>query len=166
MDLPHLVRAQKEIAGSCKWIARDPKWLSLTVSLDIDGVTTAGLSLRGAALLNHDDSAVSLQLQYQPVRGKAQHLIRAEWRPLKSHTNSNRGPNEWRFKTIMGSHVHKFADNYLENEKRMFAGSQKSAVPIPESVDSYEKFLEYGRIEFNITNIQRIPVPPWAPRIL
>lgn len=166
MDLPTLVRAEKRIPGNVQWVLRDPRWLALTASVDIDGVTVAGLSIRGKALLSYPEGAVTLQLQFQAARGKAQHLVRAEWKPIKPHTNSGRGPADWRFKSIPGSHIHRFDDNYLEHEHRMYAGAQQSAVPLPEIVDSYERFLEFCGKEFRVNNMDVLPAPPWQPRML
>ena len=165
MDLPTLARIRKSIIGHPSWVPRDDKWFALTASIDIDGVGVAGLSVRGQALRTVADAAVSLQLQYQP--GKiAHHLIRIEWKPIKKHTNSNRGPVDLRLVQIDGSHIHKFDHNYLETEQRMFAGNQPVAAPIMEDVDSFEKFIAFCAIAFNVDGIEKLTVPPWAPRML
>jgi len=165
VDLPTLARTRKSVIGHPEWVARDDRWFALTASIDVDGVAIAGLTVRGSALRNVADSAVCFQLQYQP--GKiAHHLIRVDWKPIKPHTNSNRAPPELRFLQIYGSHVHKFEHNYLEREQRMFAGNQPTATPILEDLDSFEKFVAFCGIEFNMADVDRLPAPPWAPRML
>lgn len=108
-DLVDFFSSDKEFAQTPVWIPRDDHYFMIaSSSLDIDGVTIEGLELRGNAKIALRDEAVSVQLQYTPPSGKAEHICRVCWKPLHRHNNKGLGPPELRNQWVTVTHCHVF----------------------------------------------------------
>ena len=122
-ELPDIVAAEKTLATTGRWAVRDPRgnsnWLTFVAPLEIDGVTIAGLRLRGTAIISLPDEAVCFQLEYHRPRQHGSALARIEWRPLKGHNNKGLGPKEYRFIETKGCHYHPFDLNWNEASKQL-----------------------------------------------
>jgi hypothetical protein len=163
--LPQLHAATKIISASVSWSSARSPWLTWVSPLDIDDVTVLGLQVRVEAHADTANAAVRAQLEFRAPRGKPEPLCRVEWRPVRPHSNNARGPLEYRFKKISGTHVHKFELNWDETRGRLLSPNLPIAVPA-QGVDSYEKFLDMCKSEFNVTNMAEVPLPPWQPRMI
>ncbi len=160
-DLRELFEANKILASNPKWIATDSTWFDLEAPLDIDGVTIEGLELRAGAGQSLPDRAVRFHLQYHPARSPCIPLCRIEWRPVSPHTNPNQGPEHLRLLRIVGSHIHGFEMNYLEDEGRMRGKNLPIAEPIDPDPSSFRDLVDVVAAEFRINGMEQIEPPPW-----
>ena len=165
VDLKNLAEAKKVIPTSRSWVEVGRNYLEWVSPLDIDGVTVAGLQVRLAAFELVPDENVRAQIEHHPPKGKCEPMARVEWRPLAEHNNKGRGPIEHRFKPFRQTHVHRFDMNWDQQRQRLFSPNLPIALPI-QDVDSYDKFLDICGVEFRITNMSIVPIPPWRPRML
>jgi hypothetical protein len=157
--LPELFRAQKTIVGKPAWQEADSEWFRITCPLAIDGEVIEGLELRGGAHQALPNRAIRLHMQHYPAKGPCTPLVRAEWRPIRAHTNPNCGALP--LMRIEGSHVHCFDMNWLEEAGRMRAGNLQCARPLNPDPVSYEAFLAIVKKEFNISNLDMLEMPSW-----
>jgi hypothetical protein len=163
-DFPGYVRSKKTIVVPHDWDDSD-RSMVWTSALDISGITVEGLQIRLTAQRELPDEAVMAQLAYRPPKGKPQQLTRAEWRPLSGHNNKGRGPPKYRLLEFRQTHIHRFDDNWVPSESRMFSGNLPIAIPV-QDFDSYEKFLDFCAYEFNVLNMAIVPIPSWRPTML
>jgi hypothetical protein len=166
LSIPEIFASTKTLSGRLDWVRLDVEWLSLVCPLEIDGVTLAGLQLRLKALRHFPDEAVSAQLEYRAPRGKHDPICRVEWRPLKSHNNKGKGPTEYRYREIRGSHLHSFELNWIYIVSGARVVRLKVAVPINPDPQTYEDLLVYMGKEFRISDADRLPKPTWEPRLI
>jgi hypothetical protein len=170
VELPEIFAASKTLSGTGHWAERDPRRiansLTFVAPLEIDGVTVAGLRLRGTALKNLPDEAVCFQLEYHQPRQHGSALARVEWRPLRGHNNKGLGPPEFRFIEIRSSHHHPFELNWRNAAKQLRRGNLPIAVPIGQSLQSFVELLAFVGKEFRIKGIEDVPLPEWTPNLL
>jgi hypothetical protein len=170
LDLPDAFAAQKTLAATGRWAVRDPhrnsQWLTFVAPLEIDGVTIAGLRLRGTAIVNLPDEAVCFQLEYHRPRQQGSALARIEWRPIKGHNNKGLGPKEHQFIEMRGCHHHPFDLNWNGAAKQLRRGNLPIAVPIIQSPQSFIKLLELVGKEFRINGIDYVPLPEWTANLV
>jgi hypothetical protein len=135
--------------------------------LDINGVTIAELALRGIVWNSRPDKDVMLQLETGiPGTRTRVPLARLDWLPLSPVHRNLKGPRGLRGLIIVGTHEHPFEANWLEDTQRMRAGNLPIAQQISVPLQSFSDVLNYARNLFRISDIESIPVPPWAPKLL
>lgn len=91
-----MVESYRELVQAAKLVSGDPDWyphrrvhhtvLKLYAPLEIDGVTKAGLELRGQAVQEVPEDAVTFQLMVSQPGRKAVMLSRLEWDTNAEHT--------------------------------------------------------------------------------
>ena len=109
---------------------------------------------------------VAFQLEYHRPRQHGSALGRVEWRPIKPHDNNGLGPNEHRFRKIIGTHKHPFDLNWRDAAKQLRRGNLPIAIPIELEINDFYTLLDFVGKEFRINNIEKVPSPGWAPRLV
>lgn len=166
IDVPNIFASKKTLSVPGSWVERDGQRLMLVAALDIDGVTVEGLVLRGTALKDCPDEAVMFQLEFKHDPKRPDRAIdRVDWRPLHSHNNRGKGPNEHRYKLISGTHRHAFDLNWLKGEERMRKMNLPIAQPVNPDLVTYDNLIEFVRKCFRISPIE-FPIPPWEADLL
>lgn len=167
MPLRDLVETEKTIPVQPKWTAPEPAgdgYIRLSVPLEIDGVTFAGLTLSGGAYAQHPEQHVTFELSVHDAVGRHIRLARIDWRSLKGgHTNHPRhcaGP--WRRARVPETHLHSFDLNWSEAEGRMKRGKLPCAEPISQPLQAFAELRTYAGTCFRIKNIDVVPPPDWV----
>lgn len=165
-DVPEIHAAEKTALPFHPWRELENRKLMIVSALEIDGVTIEGLALRGSAIKNLPNEAVTFQLEcvHDPARRDLP-IDRVDWRPLNPHNNRGKGPEEWQFVEISGSHHHKFGLNWLPDETRMLQRNLPIAIPLVPDPASFEDLIEFVRDCFRINSLE-IPIPPWEANLL
>jgi hypothetical protein len=169
-----MVGGYRELVQAAKLVSGDPDWyphkrvhstvLKLYAPLEIDGVNRAGLELRGNAVQEVPEDAVTFQLMVSQPGRKPVMLSRLEWDTNAQHTNRMLGAPHLRGLQIQGTHFHEFEANAELGEE--FLTSPEN-LPVARPVDglaSYEDALAFLAKQMNITNAESIPPPPWPNR--
>ena len=81
--------------------------------------------------------------------------------PLEPHTNPANSPRNLSMMRIVGSHIHRLEDNWVEHEERMRTGNLPVADPLVSEPASFDLFIEIVAKEFRISGLGRIERPPW-----
>lgn len=153
----------KQLVGGAAWEAVGQE-LRLIAFIDVGGVTSSDVVLRGVAELYHADGRVLLQIERTEGAGNMRPLSRIEWRPVRGHTNKRLGPNKrLHYKQINGSHVHGFAMNWNAALAEPWSPNLPIADAPPQDLDSYAALLAFAGVEFRIENMADLPAPPWEP---
>lgn len=161
IDLVTIFESDKSLAGVVIWDATTGFTDGFEVPLELDGVTIAGLRLRGKASRIAPDEDYMLQLEYCPGRKRGGPLDRIDWRPFHTHENKGRGPALYRFMRIEGSHHHQFELNWHEPERRMLTGNLPVAVPLTPQINTPRELFEFAEDWFRIAGLRRCPLPRW-----
>lgn len=151
------------------WEENENGVLTLVVPLEIGGVTVSGLVLRGKTLAARPDQDVMFQIEcLHGDRGgrRDRALARIDWRPLHSHNNRGRGPEEWRFFEQIGTHHHAFGLNWLDDEQRMRSANLPIAVPLNPEPSTYDELVAFVEETFRINNLGTLPPPQWTANLL
>jgi len=165
VDLKEYFEAEKLLSRHPSWIPADRNSLRLSVPLDIDGITTAGLDFCAYAMTELPDEEVVVQLQYKPAKGRSFPFCRIEWRPIRDHSNNGKGPPELKLLKFRSTHIHPFDLNSDPSNGRMRGHNLPIAVPIKKEPKDWKEFLDLTGKEFRISNVDWVPLPPWQPRI-
>lgn len=163
-DIVELVEAEKSLGARPKWDNQsDPRYAVFTHPLTFGGITIGGFQLRMKVSKRWVDRDAMMQLEFAPAGKRTEEkLWRLDWKPL--HTHDNKGnPKELAFATLIDSHQHSFADNFLENERRMRAGNLPAARPFPNNPNALSDFVAFGGKLFRIKDIERIELPQFSP---
>ncbi len=172
MDLAQAAVGAKNLdpASSPGWFVdkNDPRRLVLKpIPVEIGYVTVEGLFLDGNCLAHARETDLSLALTYKPSVGLSGPVMRLDWNPLHSHNNKRQISGPWRIKDITGSHYHPFEDNYSRfGWDRMVKGNLPIAYPIDHNPANFRMLLDFAASFFNISDLQRIPEPGWADRLV
>lgn len=164
-ELRNLYEAVKEVSGAPQWIERAPNGLLLVTPLEIQGETIQGLRLRVTTLNFLADRNVCFQLEHLGRRSKFDPLCRLEWKPLAAHSNKGRGPPEYQFVRITGTHIHPFEMNLADSLRASSNRNLRLAVPVNPDPSTFEEVLELAGKEFRISNMRAVPRPPWQQRM-
>lgn len=164
--LPEIFERKKSLAAPPGWVPDGPGRLKLLSPLDIDQVTIAGLQLRGRTRQSRADEEVMFQLEYHPVGSRVCQLARIDWRPIHTHDNGNRGPDEWRLVNISESHYHSFNLNWFPSENRMLLPNLPIATPIRPDPADFATLLALTAELFRIDDMASVPVPEWTVDLL
>jgi hypothetical protein len=165
-DLPALVRAEKILAAPPAWAERGPDAIDFSASLEVEGITIEGLSLRGRTRKSVIDREVIFQLEYHRAQIIGGAICRIEWRPINGHNNKGLGPKEFQHILQTGSHHHRFDLNWARSPDAVLRGELPIAVPIENEPTSFRALLALVGKEFRIKKIQSVAVPPWQPSML
>lgn len=173
LDLDHLeqvLRAPKTLTFvPSAWTPsshRNSTKLEMVVSLDIDGVTQEGLALRATAIAELPDRQLTIQLEHEPPGRKRTPLHRLDWKPLHTHNNKRLGPSHLRFVQQNGTHLHDFFENKSVGEAAFQPrGNLPIAFPVVPEPQSFQKLIEILPDRFMIVDADRLPEPPWTPRL-
>lgn len=164
--LPKLVAAKKALAFVPIWAEQTATSLGFLVPLEIDGVVVEGLTLRGKACTRMADREVMFQMEYRHNQIAGGPCCRIEWLPLNGHSNKGVGPAEFRHFLQTGSHHHRFDLNWKRSQEAVWRGELPIAVPIAPEPKNFRALLGLVGSEFTISDLQRIPLPPWQPAML
>jgi hypothetical protein len=107
------------------------------------------------------DREVMLQLEWVASPGKIGPLDRLDWKPFHTHSNRNKGPEQYRMIPIVGSHHHQFELNWLAVEQRMRAGNLPIAVPISNDLGTVQDLFSLAEEQFKIKNLSKETLPSW-----
>lgn len=166
MSLPKLILAPKAIPYAAEWSRpdQDDGYIRYHTSLDLEGVTEAGLTLFGGTYVHHPDRHISFELAVEGHGGNRRiRLARIDWKSIRDgHSNSPRCPGPWAGKRVPETHFHRFELNWSEAEQRMKRGKLPCAEPIDEPIQTFEDLRVYVGIMFNINNINVVPRPDWV----
>lgn len=166
IDAARIHCAKKIPSLSGDWVEEEGRRLSLVIVLEIEGVTIEGLLLRGSALKNHPDEAVTFQLEFAHEPGRRDLAVdRIDWRPLNEHTNGGKGPKEFRYLLLAETHHHAFDLNWLPDEGRLRKSNLPIAQPVNPDLADFDKLVEFVKKCFRIIDLE-IPVPPWEADLL
>ena len=159
--------AEKRLSGELQWVDghREGTFV-LVCPLEIEGVTMEGLRLRASALKFLPDEELCIQMEFHGRRQKFEPMCRFEWRPLSPHDNKGRGPAEFRFRKIRGSHTHPFEMNLAESMRSTRSRNLRIAIPVVPDPATFEDALEFAGKEFRINNMRSIPRPLWQARMI
>jgi len=167
MSLRYLVEAVKSLPYRPEWTEPDSGdgYTRLSVPLEIDGVTEAGLTFDCGTYEYHPDEHVTLELSVLGKSGRRRiRLMRLDWRSLKGgHSNDRRrcsGP--WSGRRVPETHLHSFDLNWIEADQRMKKGKLPCAEPIPEPLQSLAELIDFAGRCFRINNIDIVPPPNWV----
>jgi hypothetical protein len=167
---PALASARKSLIVGVSWSAADPDDGAMTflAPLEADGVTIAGLSLRGVCYQREPDRAVTLQLEAAMPRLRTRvPLARLDWRPLNGgHRNPRRGMPSHAGRFLQGTHMHPFDLNWVAANEAMRGGNLPFARSVADDPPTFEEALDMAGIEFRINDIRLIEVPLWSARLL
>jgi hypothetical protein len=169
-DIAELLAQPKEL------IADRPIWerrarvgfdsLEFAVPLAIGGVIPHGLQARISCRSDMSDCDVHAQIQvWVPALAAYAHILRVEWRPNNPHTNPATAPASLRFKT--------FRDRWYDfglNRRLGVPGLRQTctmiAQPIPREIRSFNELLVFLQEVWKVTDISRVPSPPWEDRLV
>ncbi len=165
VDLQEYFEAEKLLSRHPAWIPSNRNSLRLSVPLDIDGVTIAGLDFCAYAMTELPEEEVVLQLQYKPPKGKSFPFCRIEWKPLAEHSNNGKGPPELKLLKFRATHIHPFDINYDPSSGKMRSQNISIARSYEKEPQTWKELLDLAEKEFRITNMDWVPLPPWQPRI-
>ena len=160
-DIAELIGSEKRLAARPKWDARsDPRYFVVTAPLTVETVMMGGFELRAKASRQHLDRDALMQLEFVKSARERIGLARCQWRPFETHTNKNWGPPGHELRAFHGaSHHHTFEHNYLQDERRMRAGSLPAAIPIHPDPTSLSGFIAFCGECFKISNINLLEMP-------
>jgi hypothetical protein len=164
VDLQEYFGSEKLLSRHPAWIPGDRNSLRLSVPLDIDGVTIAGLDFCAYAMAELPEEEVVLQLQHKRSKGKSFPFCRIEWRPLAEHSNNGKGPTELKFLKFRATHIHPFDINYDFSKGTMRSQNISIARPYEKEPQTWEELLDLAAKEFRISNMDWVPSPPWQLR--
>jgi hypothetical protein len=169
-QLRHLSSARKSVSRVTIWKSAsrgEAAICRLDAPLSIQGHYVPGLKLKGTAQAHLPDQDVTLQLVYQrEIYSRRFHLVRVEWRPLRTHFNDGGAPAAIRFRQIVGSHYHPFDLNSRRGLNALLASHNLPvAVPLEPEPRNYWEFLDIAGQLLNIDALAQIGEPPWAPRL-
>lgn len=152
----------KAVSIMTGWQEHDSGRLSIVIPLeDSDGVTLEGMQLRGRAKKSLPDSDVSFQLELHAARMKSPIIERIDWRPRGTHRNPNNGRHtDLRRKIVLGSHVHPFERNYMQETDTM-RRHMPWAEPLAAEPANFSDLLAVVGARFRIDGLQGMPPPPW-----
>ena len=166
IELPKILQCKKYVAPFPGWV-RDGREVSIVSSLESEGITLPFCRLRICAVRTMPDEAVTVQIEHARGGQKYRPLVRLDWRPINdTHRNKHRGPPEYRWKEIVGTHYHRFDLNYFESEKRMLEGNLPIAVPVIPEPMTFAEILDFVGKEFNILGLELYEPPPWEGVLL
>jgi hypothetical protein len=152
------------------WSAADPadNAMGFLAPLEVDGVTIAGLALRGVCYQHRPDEAVMLQMEAAtPGLRTRVPLVRLDWRPATGgHKNPQRGLDLHAKKFIAGSHLHPFELNWILATEVMRTGNLPFATAVNPDPGTFEEVLDLVGNMFRISNIRLIETPSWSRRLL
>jgi hypothetical protein len=142
--------------------------MTFLTPLEVDGVTVAGLALRGVCYQRFPDQAVTLQLEAaMPGLRTRVPLARLDWRPLnRGHKNPRRGANMYAGQLIDGTYLHPFDLNWIAATEAMRTGNLPFSRPVLNDPSTFEEALDIAGKEFRINNIEMIETPKWSARLL
>lgn len=161
--------------GAPKTFAIDPVWhvdehnrerFILSVPLCIDYVVEEGLFLDAHCPVAMPDTDVTFNLSFKPAYGYSGALSRLDWNPLHTHDNKGLVKGEWKWKRMYETHFHPFADNYACGLQWMFQNNLPIAYPLVFPLQNFREMLDYLGQTLQISDVQRIAPPIWAPRFL
>lgn len=166
-DFERWVAAEKSFAAEPWWYfdsAAEDRYV-LSVPLAIEHIVEQGLFLEGNCMRDLPEQQVTFVLNFNPAAGLAGPLSRIDWKPIGEHRNNGLIKGEYRFKPIIGTHIHPFNENHLLSLRRMWRENLPRAYPISDSLHGFRELLDYMGEVWRILEVQRIPVPEWAPRL-
>ena len=129
-----------------------------------DGVGVQGLFVRVKVPDTVDGFLTMVQIEWARKQGKAIALERADWKA--GHTNPNRGPADLRLKSMSSTHVHRFAHNYLPEDKRLLAGNlpvAEEAQPDPADLREFFQCCEDWLMIEGLALLERPPFQSTLP---
>lgn len=163
--LPDLVSAPKVLPFQPQWIRRGHQF-RLTSSLDIEGVTIEGFSLRAQCSVDYPEENVTFQLEYLYPGFRRGPVTRIEWRPNSPHNNKGLGPPHLHHILQEGTHFHPFELNWPLGIEKMVSQNLPIAVPLEEEPGDFGALTNLVGQAFAITNTDEIPLPSWQPRMI
>src|ERR1700678_1507054 len=158
LDYPSILAARKRVLIVSGWREDENGRQRMSLPLEIDGVAVAGLSLRLGAIRWMPDKKVTAQIDCKQG-ARTEPLTRCEWRPIRPHRNNGLGPEQFKFKEIAGTHVHRFEDNWVAAQGEFLGENLPVAVPIDPDPKNFGQLLALLAGEFRIENASEIPIP-------
>jgi hypothetical protein len=165
-DLERFWKSDKELSIDPDWRRRGQHEFARLVSpLDIDGITEQGLRFTISAHIYSPDRWVTFQMEYESLRfPRGVPFVRFEWRPTAPHNNKGIGPPEHRHKPIAETHIHPFELNWDHAENQVRKGNLPIAIPVTQSIETYQEALDFVQSCFKIKGVNALPQPPWTKR--
>jgi hypothetical protein len=164
-DLPSnindLIAAEKKLPPAAPiWdVKSDDRYYVFTVPLIVVDQAITGLQLRAKSSKRHVDRDALCQLEFAPTVRASIPLWRLQWRPFERHVNKAWGPPGLENKTILGTHEHRFEDNWVAPENRMRISNLPAARPLAPDFATLSDFLAFSGQRFKINDIDRIEPP-------
>lgn len=159
-DIVELVAAEKYLQRSPVWDANsDDRYYVFSAPLVIVDNPISGFQLRAKSSKRHVDRDALCQLEYAPtVRGTIP-LWRIQWRPFERHQNKTWGPPGFELDTIVGTHEHRFEDNWMTETLELRPGNLPAARPLERDPATLSDFLAICGRQFRIRDMTRIEPP-------
>jgi|ERR1700732_1705878 len=165
-DAKSILETPKRLTNIHQWIvARNREGcaqvLKFEARIEIDGVLPRGVWFRSIVIPQYTDTA-TFQLDCdQPSNRSHIPLYRLEWRPFRSHTNGNNGPEELRglFFPAGTTHEHNCLDHASHKEGRILSGGVQTARKIEPDLVSFAEALRRACDILLIMNHEAIPPP-------
>jgi len=165
-DLERFWNSDKELSIDPDWKRRGKDEFARLVSpLDIGGITEQGLRFTASAHTYTPDRWVTFQIEYESIKfPRGVPFVRFEWRPRSPHNNKGLGPPEHRNIPIKETHIHPFDLNWDHSETQVRKGNLPIAIPVTQSIETYQEALDYVENTFRIKGVSGISLPPWTTR--
>jgi hypothetical protein len=164
-----MLRAPKHFSEWPYWIesseSADGEFSFLT-GMAVDGVSVAGVRLRGIAPFSPVNRDVRIQLDCL-IGSRWVHVSRFEFRPVSGHSNPF-DERDFPRKIAPGTcHAHLFSDNSRRGLEAFDPRNNLPlAVPLDPQPSSFNEFLAYVADELGLEDLRHISAPPWQERLL
>jgi hypothetical protein len=161
--------ASKALAGGAGWRPvrnRTPTAIELVNPISIEGAVHSGLQARLTARSDMPDSDVYAQLEvWCPEIEKYLHFDRAEWRPIRPHTNPPNSPSGLRGLCLQDRML-PFSLNRRLGINALLQTVTLMGQPLPEDLTTFKRFTEFLGIMWHLEGASVLPEPPWQERLL
>jgi hypothetical protein len=163
------VQSPKSWAGTLSWRPaarhRSNSCLELVAPLLVGGVAKSGFQARLNARSDMAERDVHAQLElWCPEIEKYLHFERAEWRPIRPHTNPPTAPAGLRARILQDRH-HPYSLNRRLGIPALLQTVTLIGKPMPEEIGTFNKFVGFLDTIWML-DPSELPEPPWQERFL
>jgi hypothetical protein len=161
--------ASKGFGGRLSWRSaprhRSNTCLELVAPLLVDGASRDGFQARLNARSDVPDGDVYAQLElWCPEIERYLHFERAEWRPLRRHTNPLTAPARLRGRNLEDRHF-PYSLNRRLGIRALLQTVTLVGQPLPDGLGTFNKFGDFLGTIWGI-DASELPIPPWQRRLL
>lgn len=166
-EIQYILDAPKSLSIAPNWAREEGnEYLNIVSPLDVDGITLEGWRFRAKAHIPSPDMDVTFQIEalFPQMKSKFLPIVRFNWLPRSPHSNHGRGPSEWRYSSMAGSHIHPYYLNWQDGLP--LKDNLPIALPVSEILPNFQSALVFVEDAFRIYGVGKLPVPPWEAKKL